>query len=233
MGKVHELATEVAALILEETEAHQLLMPEVEHTLVQQLTTQDESAPIFSGCTGEHRERIRNLRTAILEMTIAGIGAKSVAKALKISPQAVRAVRASAWHRGELDPLKQRLGREYLAAADLMRAEAMERVDEIPAHVLLLASAQAADKGQLLTGGATQRVESREIPPSNLNDLIDALPVVSVEATEGAAQKGDSLALSGSSVDASHCNASDIKSEGLPREDAGCGRPCGPEESAA
>lgn len=203
MSKVHEVAAAVAEIILSETETHQLLMPEVETELAQQLTADDENAPIFSGCTGEHRAKIRALRETILEFTLAGIGAKATARKLGISPQTVRAVRASAWQRGELDPLKQRLGRDYLAIADLMRAEAMERVDEIPAHVLLLASAQAADKGQLLTGAPTARIEHSKPVPSDLNDIIDALPVLVPVVTEGDAdQKGDSprLALDAPSV---------------------------------
>jgi hypothetical protein len=220
MGKVHELAAEVASLILSESETHQFIMPGVEHALVQQLTAPEDS-PIFSGCTGERREHVRRLRTSILEMTVAGIGAKSVAKALQISPQAVRAVRASAWQRGELDPLKQRLGREYLATADLLRAEALERIDEIPAHVLLLASAQSADKGQLLTGGATQRVETRPVP-ADLNDLIDALPVAAelVESGETATNKGDSPAVLLDAPSTENALASDSISDASTREAA-------------
>lgn len=140
-----------------------------------------EDSPAFSGCTGEHRARIRRLREQILELSLVGVGVKRVARALSVSPQAVRAVRASAWQRGELDPMKQRLGREYLATADLLRAEALERIDEIPAQVLLLASAQAADKGQLLTGGATARIERGVQAPADLHSLIDALPVAAIE----------------------------------------------------
>lgn len=137
------------------------------------------------------------MRSSILELTAAGVGVKRAAQALGISPQTVRAVRSSAWERGELDPMKERLGRQYLAAADLLRAEALERIDEIPAQVLLLASAQAADKGQLLTGGATARVERREVP-TDLASLVDALPCVSPVGTEeGAANKGPALLASG------------------------------------
>lgn len=220
MSKIHELASEVADLILSETESHQLLMPDVEVELTQQLTTADDADPIFSGCTGEHRARIKRLRQTILELSIAGVGAKAIAKNLSVSPQTVRAVRASAWQRGELDPLKQRLGREYLATADLLRAEALERIDEIPAHVLLLASAQSADKGQLLTGGPTQRIESKAVP-ADLNDLIDALPVVSspVGSGESAAQKESEPVGALSLPDASQCNAIESKPSVAESED--------------
>ena len=143
----------------------------------------DPESPAFSGCTGAHRERIRKLRAAILEMGVSGIGAKATAEALGVSPQVVRAVRASAWKTGELDPLKQRLGREFLAMADMLRAEAMERIDQIKPEVLLLAAAQATDKGQLLTGGATVRIVRGSDAPADLNDMIAALPV-EVEAHE-------------------------------------------------
>ena len=129
------------------------------------------------------------LREQIVELTACGVGAKRAAAALGVSPQVVRAVRADAWLRGELDPMKERLGRQYLATADLLRAEAIERIDEIPAQVLLLASAQAADKGQLLTGGVTARVERVQVP-ADLASLIDSLPVV---VEEGGSYKGPPL----------------------------------------
>ena len=143
--------------------------------------TAPADSPAFSGCTGVVRARIVRLREQIVELTACGVGAKRTAAALGISPQAVRAVRADAWCRGELDPMKERLGRQYLATADLLRAEAIERIDEIPAQVLLLASAQAVDKGQLLTGGVTARVERVQVP-ADLASLIDALPVVQEES---------------------------------------------------
>ena len=151
--------------------------------------TAPADSPAFSGCTGAQRARIVRLREQIVELTACGVGAKRAAAALGVSPQVVRAVRADAWLRGELDPMKERLGRQYLATADLLRAEAIERIDEIPAQVLLLASAQAADKGQLLTGGVTARVERVQVP-ADLASLIDALPVV---VEEGGAYKGRSL----------------------------------------
>lgn len=76
---------------------------------VQALTAEMDS-PVFNGCTGETRAKIVRLREQILELTAAGVGVKRCANALGISPQSVRAVRASAWERGELDPMKQRLG---------------------------------------------------------------------------------------------------------------------------
>lgn len=216
-------------------EGAQLMLPAVEAELVEQLVA-PESSPLFSGCTGEHRSRIKLLRERILELGLCGVGAKATARALEVSPQVVRAVRASAWKSGELAPLKERLGRDYLAVADLLRAEALERSDEIPAHVLLLASAQAADKGQLFTGGVTQRVETRAVP-ADLNELISALPIVPVEGERGEGQKGvDPLGsipvevkLLGSS-DASQCKASDKQSDALPREAGGCGCACGSQE---
>jgi hypothetical protein len=151
--------------------------------------TAPADSPAFSGCTGAQRARIVRLREQIVELSACGVGAKRAAAALGISPQAVRAVRADAWARGELDPMKERLGRQYLATADLLRAEAIERIDEIPAQVLLLASAQAADKGQLLTGGVTARVERVQVP-ADLASLIDSLPVV---VEDGGAYKGRSV----------------------------------------
>ena len=195
-----------------------------------QALTADMDSPVFNGCTGEARAKIVRLREQILELTAAGVGVKRCASALGISPQSVRAVRASAWERGELDPMKQRLGRQYLATADLLRAEAIERIDEIPAQVLLLASAQAADKGQLLTGGVTARVERVQVP-ADLGALIDALPRVGPE--ESAAHKGGELpAIAGDAgalvveIGGSSERAFDTQSTGSPSEMAGCVSPC-------
>jgi hypothetical protein len=217
------------------------------------LLNADESSSIFSGCTGEGRARIRKLREQILELTAAGVGVKRIASALDVSPQAVRAVRASAWERGELDPMKERLGRQYLAAADLLRAEALERIEDIPPQVLLLASAQAADKGQLLTGGATARIERASQAPADLHALIDALPVVPelreenrtscpVEAEGSAAHKGLALGAvvevdAGAQVDERGARdaadpgatvGGDCQSAAPTRESAACASPCEP-----
>jgi len=209
--------------------------------------TAPADSPAFSGCTGAQRARIVRLREQIVELTACGVGAKRAAAALGISPQAVRAVRADAWARGELDPMKERLGRQYLATADLLRAEAIERIDEIPAQVLLLASAQAADKGQLLTGGVTARVERVQVP-ADLASLIDALPVV---VEEGGAYKGRSLpGAAGIEAGAAGIQAGaagvevgievgsdsdvDTRSTGLTGQSAPCATPCATaDESAA
>lgn len=188
---------------------------------IQTLTAAPDS-PIFSGCTGLQREKIRRVREQIIELTAAGVGAKRCASALGISPQAVRAVRASAWANGELDPMKERLGRQYLATADLLRAEAIERIDEIPAQVLLLASAQAADKGQLLTGGVTARIERVQVP-ADLSALIDALPVA-MEATP--AHKGAEVLAITAGPDGIDLPAVDTQSTGRPVQDAPCATDC-------
>lgn len=193
--------------------------------------TAPEDSPQFSGCTGEHRAHIRRLRESILELTAAGVGVKRTAAALQISPATVRAVRASAWERGELDPMKQKLGRQYLATADLLRAEALDRIDEIPANVLLLASAQAADKGQLLTGGVTARVERIQVP-ADLAELVDALPVecTPVESGPGALNKGgEVLGLQAPADVLGTLGAepvSDSVSAALQRQDASCVSAC-------
>jgi hypothetical protein len=203
----------------DDSSALQLSLPEAEAWEIQALTAEDQDARPFQGCTGEGIERIRRLRVQVVELTVAGVGVKRTAAALGISPAAVRAVRARAWERGELDPMKQRLGRQYLATADLLPAEALERIDEIPAQVLLLASAQAADKGQLLTGGVTARVELVQVP-ADLHDLIDALPidVTPVESPGVGLQKGGDSPGAAVEVEASPADAADSVSPGLSSE---------------
>lgn len=208
-------------------EAEQLTIPVVDADDIALVNSAPDS-PFFSGCTGERSEKVKRLRGQILELTAVGVGVRKVASALGISPQLVRAVRSSAWERGELDPLKQRLGRQYLAAADLLRAEALDRIEEIPAHVLLLASAQAADKGQLLTGGATARIERAAQAPADLQELIDALPCeVSPVGAEGApANKGPLAIEAGSTSASAEMVAGDTLSHALPSSKSACVSPC-------
>lgn len=208
-------------------EAEQLTIPVVDADQIALVNAAPDS-PIFSGCTGERSEKVKRLRGQILELTAVGVGVRKVASALGISAQLVRAVRSSAWERGELDPLKQKLGRQYLATADLLRAEALDRIEEIPAHVLLLASAQAADKGQLLTGGATARIERAAQAPADLHALIDALPceVSPVGAEEAPANKGPLSIELGSSQASAETVAGDTLSPALPSSASACVSQC-------
>lgn len=163
---------------------------------------QPSSAPTI---TGERLERIRAIRAAIVEDLALGKGVKRIAAQWQISPQVVRAIKAEAWRRGEVDPLKERLGRDLLALGDALRERVMDDIDKVPLQVAVLASAQAIDKGLLLTGAPTARVEvNHTLTVESVADYIESLPVcgpVMTQESEGqkAAGSADRLDVAGAS----------------------------------
>ena len=75
-----------------------------------------------------------------------------------------------------------------------MAARVIKR--DMPKASLPIIAGVATDKGQLLTGGATSRIERHEhVTADRLNELIDALPAADrpVEADAIAGQKGGDL----------------------------------------
>lgn len=160
------------------------------------IVTVDEDARA-GRLTGDRLERIRALRTSMLEALACGRGVKRVAEEFHVSPQVVRAIRQAAWVSGELTPLKERLGRDFLALADALRERVMENIDDVPLNMAVLASAQAADKGLLLTGAPTSRVHhDHTLTVASVTDYIEALPSATpVDAGERARQKDPAAAV--------------------------------------
>ena len=145
-------------------------------------------------CTGARLEARREMRDGILAALAEGaVGTRRIAAMFGVSREAVRALRARAVQTGDLDHIKQRLGRSFLALAEAASDRMLDEIDEMPRASLPIVGGVATDKGQLLTGGVTARVERLDgLTAESVNALIDALPCVStpVEAEDDDAQKG-------------------------------------------
>lgn len=184
-------------------------------------------------CTGARLSAREGLRDGILAALAEGaVGSRRIARIFGVSREAVRALRMRAIQSGELDQIKQQLGRSYIALADAARERIVDEIDEMPRQSLPIIMGIATDKGQLLTGGVTARVERLAgLTAESVNALIEALPIeVSsrpVEPGAATAQKGvdvggSAVALSGASQ--SESLAFRPSSEGAPESRAEGGR---------
>lgn len=203
--------------------------------------------PERAQCNAAHLAKHLAEREAILTDLAVGLGVRAVAARHGRSPKLVRALRRQAEERGEIAPLKERLGRKALAISEDVLDELGEDIDKIPANVRALAFAQLVDKGLLLTGGATQRIEhvqSADSPEAYgewMRSLVAAGPVVEGEVSvhkesalgDGAAVGGlvaAPAAIEGGASGAVLEPARDIKSLvscHAPEESAGAGAGCG------
>lgn len=204
--------------------------------------------PERAQCNAAHLAKHQAEREAILTDLAVGLGVRTVAARCGRSPKLVRALRRQAEERGEIAPIKERLGRKALAISEDVLDELGEDIEKIPANVRALAFAQLVDKGMLLTGGATQRIEhvqssdSPEAYSEWMRSLVAAGPVVEGEICEhkgsalggGAAVGGLVAAPAAIEVEALAVGADgvarDIKSlvsYHAPEESAGAGAGCG------
>ena len=164
-------------------------------------------------CTGARLEARRELCEGILRVLAEGaVGTRRIAAMFGVSREAVRALRMRAVQSGDLDQVKQRLGRSFIALAEAASDRMLDEIDEMPRASLPIVGGVATDKGQLLTGGVTARVERLDgLTAESVNALIDALPIeVSsrpVESGEGPAQKGPDMG--GSAVALSRASQSE------------------------
>jgi len=130
-------------------------------------------------CTGARLAARSEMRDGILAALAEGaVGTRRIAAMFGVSREAVRALRARAVQTGDLDQIKQRLGRSFLALAEAASDRMLDEIDEMPRASLPIVGGVATDKGQLLTGGVTARVERLDgLTAESVNALIDALPV--------------------------------------------------------
>lgn len=204
--------------------------------------------PERAQCNAAHLAKHQAEREAILTDLAVGLGVRTVAAKHGRSPKLVRALRRQAEERGEIAPIKERLGRKALSISEDVLDELGEDIEKIPANVRALAFAQLVDKGMLLTGGATQRIEhvqssdSPEAYSEWMRSLVAAGPVVEGEVCvhkgsalgDGAAVGGLVAASAAIEVEALAVGqngvARDIKSlvsYHAPEESEGAGAGCG------
>ena len=146
-------------------------------------------------CTAEQAVASEERREAIVAACV-HLGTRRVAEAFNVSREVVRVLRAEAVRTGKLDHLKEEMGRRALAVSDRVLDRIEDEVDRLPVQSLAITYGILKDKGLLLTGQPTSRVEHvKGLSHADLNDMIDALPVAAQPVYEGdpSTQKGGHL----------------------------------------
>ena len=125
-------------------------------------------------CTGARVGALESRRREILD-ACATLGTRRVADYFGISREAVRALRTQAMRSGELGQAKQRMGRDFLALADAARERLLDQIDSVPLGQLAIVAGIATDKGLILSGEATARIEHQHTVTVSHADLADEL----------------------------------------------------------
>lgn len=147
-------------------------------------------------CTGSTAAAAPELREQIVH-ACATLGTRRVADAFGVSREVVRALRSEAIRTGKLDQVKEAAGRRALAAADAILDRISDEIDELPKSALALTYGILQDKGMLLTGQPTARIEHTVgSSHAELNDWIESLPAANpVSAGDPSGQKAAALEL--------------------------------------
>lgn len=145
-------------------------------------------------CTGSSAVQCEERRDAIIAACV-HLGTRRVAEAFGVSREVVRALRAEAVRSGKLDQLKEETGRRALAASDRVLDRIEDEVDQLPRASLAITYAILQDKGLLLTGQPTARVEHTvAVTHDDLNAWIESLPAATpVYPGDPRAEKGAAL----------------------------------------
>lgn len=172
-------------------------------------------------CTGSTAVKLEEQRQAIMRACV-NLGTRRVAEAFGVSREVVRALRAEAIRSGKLDQLSEEFGRRALGAADRILDRIEDEVDQLPRASLALTYGILVDKGQLLAGRPTARVEHvASVDHADINALIESLPAAQpvVEGDARAHKAGDVVLEIGGGVadevglgDGVACRASDSPS---------------------
>lgn len=149
-------------------------------------------------CTGATAVKLEEKRESIIA-ACATLGTRRVAQAFGVSREVVRALRAEAIRTGKLDQVKEETGRRALAVADRVLDRIEDEVDSLPKQSLALTYAIMQDKGLLLTGQPTQRIEhTAGTTHEDINSFIDSLPSATpVSPGDSRGQKGAGLEVPG------------------------------------
>jgi hypothetical protein len=119
-----------------------------------------------------------------VQLLCEGLSPKKVAALSGLELETVRRIRS---YHPEAIAAAQAQTIQHLREGALSASERMlETLDEIPPEKLAITLGILVDKLQLLTGGATQRTEHRNVPtPEDLQALFDALPSANPPQPEG------------------------------------------------
>lgn len=127
----------------------------------------------------------------ILRLTAQGIGTHAIARILRVAPATVIAIRRA--YPAEVEREKQRIGRRAMLAAELsidrLTDDLIESADRISARDKAIIAGVLVDKGQLLLGEATQRIEHVDSRPAH-DDWLAMVRSAQAETQKGAAVEG-------------------------------------------
>lgn len=143
-------------------------------------------------CTAACLDARVELRSAILNALAEGLGTRRVAAAFGVSREVVRALNRQALNSGELDHAKEELARDALDLARRTIDRIADEIDDMPRSSLPIVAGVMIDKAQLLSGGATARVERTSGESvADIEAYLRGLPVAQpVVEGGGAGQKG-------------------------------------------
>lgn len=139
--------------------------------------------------TADKLERNEALRDSVVRALAEGLSVRQVARAHSISTNLVLA--ASRRFGAQIETLKQSLGRDCYDVARLAVERIRDEIDQMPRASLPIVAGVMIDKGSLLTGAPTARVEHNHVADhASLNDWLDSLPRAQpVGPRENSAQK--------------------------------------------
>lgn len=184
--------------------------------------------------TGERLFRDRpKVYAAVVRMAAEGQSISATARALGVSRNTVCAVRDREGISIEQD--KKELLKDLRRAQRLGVEKVIELIPEVTsAKDAAIVSAVMIDKHELLSGGATSRVERVEVRPDAVREYLDSLPVVDAEVIETTGVQGEEVGQRGSGSDAGEGaglgGVVDIKSsvfDEADREEPEAGATCG------
>lgn len=125
--------------------------------------------------TAEQLEQNTAKRDAVLSALAEGLAIRQVARAFRISTNTVLAL--SRRSVAQIDTLKEGLGRAYFDLSRLAVERMIDEIDEMPRASLPIVAGVSTDKGQLLSGGPTGRVQhDHTLGIASMTEYIESLP---------------------------------------------------------
>jgi transposase-like protein len=135
--------------------------------------------------TGEQLAANEEKLAAVLSALGEGLGTRQIARAFKISPNTV--LRISRKFGEQIETLKESIGRDCLDVARLAVERMRDEIDEMPRASLPIVAGIMIERGQLLTGAPTARIEhDHKHTVADVADFIDSLPSVTPVISEKA-----------------------------------------------
>lgn len=178
--------------------ASQLTLPTIELGWEILTVEDDRKAGKF---TAELLDKNEGKRNAVVEALAQGMAIRSIAKAYEISVNTV--LTAKRRFGAQIETEKQRLGRDCFDVARMAVERMRDEIEFMPRQSLPIIAGIMSEKGLLLTGAPTARIEHIGGPSvASVADYIASLPsAVPVDTLGNSAQKGSvvnvpSLALS-------------------------------------